>query len=272
MPIVEIWGLVLVFAVVKVPLVACLTIHMLSLNSLMVRFDMQKYFASSWILQDRCFPMLARQTSSHHLDQIYLRGRSSTTKGVRIFVLGTFIWVFPSKYICTIPTTLSMKPNTSVHIQTSRIQTTNHPTWDTWFEPLLCLYVTGTVIACGWQSQEELSERMFKIGRATEEILSRASLLPSCRKDFDASLLVLDNKEYYPREPSSTHPCLYSEWLYTPAVKTTCRSWRIVSFSGHRDHLRFSSDQQQQRITISSIHDRFSGNGGNKGQRWFFGE
>ena len=91
MPIVEIWGLVLVFAVVKVPLVARLMIHMLSLNSLMVRFDMQKYFASSRILRDRCFPMLAGQTSSHHLDQIYPRGSSFTTKGVRILVSGTFI-------------------------------------------------------------------------------------------------------------------------------------------------------------------------------------
>jgi hypothetical protein len=52
--------------------------------------------------------------------------------------------------------------------------------WDTWFEPLLKLvYVTGTIIACGRQSQEELFERVFKIGRATEEILSRALLVAS---------------------------------------------------------------------------------------------
>ena len=46
---------------------------------------------------------------------------------------------------------------------------------------------------------------MFKIGRATEEILSRALLLPSCRKDFDASLLVLDDKEFVVRGSHLLH-------------------------------------------------------------------
>ena len=61
--------------------------------------------------------------------------------------------------------------------------------WDTWFEPLLNLYVTGTIIFCGRRSQEELYDRILKIGRATEEILSRSHELPLSRRTIHPDML-----------------------------------------------------------------------------------
>ena len=68
--------------------------------------------------------------------------------------------------------------------------------WDTWFEPLLNLNVTGTIIACGRRSQEELFERMMRIEKATAHILSCASLLPTCEKEIDKSLFCPDGSEF----------------------------------------------------------------------------
>ncbi len=61
--------------------------------------------------------------------------------------------------------------------------------WDTWFEPLLNLYVTGTIILCGRRSQEELSDRIFKIGRAADEIISRSLSLPVSQRTIHPDML-----------------------------------------------------------------------------------
>jgi hypothetical protein len=71
--------------------------------------------------------------------------------------------------------------------------------WDTWFEPLLNLNVTGTIIACGRRSQEELFERMLRIETATAHLLSCASLLPSAEKEIDESSLCPDGVEFIVR-------------------------------------------------------------------------
>jgi hypothetical protein len=59
--------------------------------------------------------------------------------------------------------------------------------WDTWFEPLLNLNVTGTIIACGRRSQEELFDRILRVEKATAHILSCAELIPSDEKEIDDS-------------------------------------------------------------------------------------
>ena len=68
--------------------------------------------------------------------------------------------------------------------------------WDTWFEPLLNLNVTGTIIACGRRSQEELFERMLRIETATAHLLTCASFLPSDEKAIEESLLCPDGSEF----------------------------------------------------------------------------
>ena len=68
--------------------------------------------------------------------------------------------------------------------------------WDTWFEPLLNLNVTGTIIACGRRSQEELFERMLRIETATAHILSCAAQLPSDEKEIDASAFCPNGSEF----------------------------------------------------------------------------
>ena len=68
--------------------------------------------------------------------------------------------------------------------------------WDTWFEPLLNLNVTGTIIACGRRSQEELFERMLRIETATAHLLSCSALLPTGEKEIDASSLCPDGVEF----------------------------------------------------------------------------
>ena len=42
--------------------------------------------------------------------------------------------------------------------------------WDTWYEPKVSCYVTGTIIACGRRSQEELYDRIQLLDNATTEI------------------------------------------------------------------------------------------------------
>ena len=71
--------------------------------------------------------------------------------------------------------------------------------WGTWFEPLLNLYVTGTIILCGRQSQEELYDHILKIGRATEEILSRAHALPISQKTIHPDMLCPPSEEFIPQ-------------------------------------------------------------------------
>jgi len=68
--------------------------------------------------------------------------------------------------------------------------------WETWFEPLLNLYVTGTIIACGRRSQEELYERMQTIESATSIIMTRLESLPFTRRRIDSGLLCPNHKEY----------------------------------------------------------------------------
>ena len=68
--------------------------------------------------------------------------------------------------------------------------------WDTWFEPLLNLNVTGTIIACGRRSQEELFERMLRVETATAHILSCAAQLPSDEKEVDASAFCPNGSEF----------------------------------------------------------------------------
>jgi len=68
--------------------------------------------------------------------------------------------------------------------------------WDTWFEPLLNLYVTGTIIACGRRSQEELYDRMFLISRATAEILERSKKLPVSERIIHPSIICPPTVEY----------------------------------------------------------------------------
>jgi len=61
--------------------------------------------------------------------------------------------------------------------------------WETWFEPMLNLYVTGTIILCGRRSQEELYNRIFKIGRATDEILSRSLSVSVAQRTIHPEML-----------------------------------------------------------------------------------
>ena len=68
--------------------------------------------------------------------------------------------------------------------------------WETWFEPLLNLYVTGTIIACGRRSQEELYDRMFKIERATAIVMQRSESLPLIQRRIHSDMLCPQNKEY----------------------------------------------------------------------------
>lgn len=56
--------------------------------------------------------------------------------------------------------------------------------WDTWFEPKLSTYVTGTIIACGRRSQEDLFDRTEIIDKACDEMLSRLKKLPRSQRCF----------------------------------------------------------------------------------------
>jgi hypothetical protein len=71
--------------------------------------------------------------------------------------------------------------------------------WDTWFEPLLNLNVTGTIIVCGRRSQEELYDRMCKIGLATEEILTRSRNLPILQRIIHSDVLCPPSQEFIVR-------------------------------------------------------------------------
>ena len=73
--------------------------------------------------------------------------------------------------------------------------------WDTWFEPLLNLYVTGTIILCGRRSQEELYNRILKIGRATDEILSRSLSVCAAQRTIHPDMLCPPGFEFV------THGC-----------------------------------------------------------------
>ena len=69
--------------------------------------------------------------------------------------------------------------------------------WDTWYEPLLQLYVTGTMIACGRRSQEELFERMERMEKATTELLKREAALPISQRQLLAeSIRIPTGREY----------------------------------------------------------------------------
>ncbi len=88
--------------------------------------------------------------------------------------------------------------------------------WDTWFEPLLNLYVTGTIIFCGRRSQEELYDRILKIGRATEEILSRAQSLPISRRSIHPDMLCPSDVEFMTKGSHllQIHALTPNEYIY----------------------------------------------------------
>ncbi|MFM7544412.1 MAG: hypothetical protein ACKO5I_07270, partial [Ignavibacteria bacterium] len=56
--------------------------------------------------------------------------------------------------------------------------------WDTWFEPLLQLFVTGTIIACGRRSQEDLYDRICLTKAAYMAICRLQSQLPYHQKEL----------------------------------------------------------------------------------------
>jgi len=56
--------------------------------------------------------------------------------------------------------------------------------WDTWYEERLRCYVTGTMIACGRRSAEELYDRMHNIDLATERILLRYYQIPLVQREL----------------------------------------------------------------------------------------
>ena len=92
--------------------------------------------------------------------------------------------------------------------------------WDTWFEPLLNLYVTGTIIFCGRRSQEELYDRILKIGRATEEILSRAHSLPISRRSIHPDMLCPSHVEFMTQGSHllQIHALTPNEYIYQLAM------------------------------------------------------
>ena len=94
--------------------------------------------------------------------------------------------------------------------------------WDTWFEPLLNLYVTGTIIFCGRRSQEELYDRIFKIGRATEEILSRSRALPISRRTIHPDMLCPPGVEFITQgcHLLQIHALTPNEYIY--------QLWRVL--------------------------------------------
>jgi hypothetical protein len=61
--------------------------------------------------------------------------------------------------------------------------------WDTWFEPKLSTYVTGTIIACGRRSQEDLFDRTVIIDKACDEMLRRLKKLPRSQCCFIPTLI-----------------------------------------------------------------------------------
>ncbi len=88
--------------------------------------------------------------------------------------------------------------------------------WDTWFEPLLNLNVTGTIIACGRRSQEELYARMMKIGRASEEIFRRANRLPLSQTTITQEMLCPPETEFIVRgcHLLQIHALTPNEYIY----------------------------------------------------------
>ena len=88
--------------------------------------------------------------------------------------------------------------------------------WDTWFEPLLNLYVTGTIIFCGRRSQEELYDRILRIGLATEQILARADALPLSRRTMNPEMLCPPGLEFVTQGSHllQIHALTPNEYLY----------------------------------------------------------